>query len=135
MTWAETLINYNFSWLTYIGAAVVYRDKGHIGITFFLDRLPPVGRKVLVALSNVIIILFGVCVCYYSSKMVARFSQIDARDLNIHFLKMCWVFTQVPIASVLYALFGVEQVLGVFFEKPKAQVDGEYDVGDVSARS
>jgi hypothetical protein len=76
----------------------------------------------------------AVVVVILSSQMVALFYRNDVRESTIVWLKMAYVFLQVPISNALFILFVGEQILAQFFELPKKGVQGDYDVGDVTAK-
>jgi TRAP-type C4-dicarboxylate transport system permease small subunit len=136
IAWTEGLIIYFFSWLTYIAAAVVLRDKGHIGVTFVIDKIKSqTAKKVLTLVRQLVILVMAIAVVVISSQMIQTFFLNDLRDHNIVWLKMAYVFLQVPISNGLFALFILEQMLEVLFVTPKAEAaGGEYDVGDVTAK-
>jgi TRAP-type C4-dicarboxylate transport system permease small subunit len=59
------LIEYLFIYTTAIGAAAVLRRREHIKITWFIDKLSPVYRKIVDVLGFLLIALInGVMICY-----------------------------------------------------------------------
>jgi len=38
--WSEEVVRYLFIWMTFLGAAIVLREKQQIRVTYFLDLLP-----------------------------------------------------------------------------------------------
>ena len=57
--WAEELARYMMVWITFIGAVAVLREGGHLTVTALVDALPPAGKRVLLALRDLIMI--GLC--------------------------------------------------------------------------
>lgn len=55
---AEELPRFLFVWMIFIGAIVAIRDKSHISVGMFVDRMPMIGKKTCYLLSQ---ILMGVC--------------------------------------------------------------------------
>jgi len=130
LAWTEGLIIYFFSWLTYIGAALVLRNRGHISVTVLLDRVPVTVRRILTVLGQLAILAFAITVITISSRMVLMFHRNDMRDMRIEWLRMAYVFLQVPVANCLFALFILEQILGQFFAPPAE----EDKIGDYTAK-
>jgi TRAP-type C4-dicarboxylate transport system permease small subunit len=134
MSWAEGPVTFCFSWLSYIGAAVVFHDNGHIGVSLLIDRLPPLGKRICVILSQVIIIVFAIVVVRWGCHFVSVFNRTGQHDANIMWLKISWVYCQVPLAHALFILFGIEHILKEFFQIPAKPADGEYETGDLNAK-
>lgn len=45
-----------FVWITFLGAIVAVRERGHLGTDFLLARLPPLGQRICLALSYALMI-------------------------------------------------------------------------------
>ncbi len=54
---SEEMSRYCFIWLTYIGAMVAMREKGHLGVDTLVRRLPLMGKKVCLFLSEVLMLM------------------------------------------------------------------------------
>ena len=54
---SEEMSRYCFIWLTYIGAMVAMREKGHLGVDTLVRRLPLLGKKVCLFLSEALMLL------------------------------------------------------------------------------
>ena len=52
----EELSRYAFVWLTYLGAVVLLREGGHLGMDSFLIRLSPMGQRICKVASDLLII-------------------------------------------------------------------------------
>lgn len=48
---SEELSRWLFVWLTFLGAVVAVRDNGHLGTDMLVGRLGPVGKKICMGLS------------------------------------------------------------------------------------
>ena len=57
---SDEMSRYCFIWLTYIGAMVAMRDKGHLGVDTLVRRLPLGGKKLCFFLSEVLMLLCNV---------------------------------------------------------------------------
>ncbi len=121
--WIEEFTIYAFSWLTYFGAANVLRRDGHLcvtAITGVVQKKNPKLRKALAIISYIIILAFCCIVCYYSTSMVQRYLKTGATTTNVRWIKMGWIFIQIPINYVVYILFEIEKVWGVIIGKREA---------------
>ena len=102
--WLEEFTIYAFSWLTYFGAANVLRNDGHLSVTAItgiIEKKSPKARKALAIITYIIVAVFCCIVCYYST------------TTNIRWIKMSWVFFQIPLNYIVYILFEIEKIWGV----------------------
>lgn len=54
---SEEMSRYCFIWLTYIGAMVAMREKGHLGVDTLVRRLPMGGKKFCLFISEALMLL------------------------------------------------------------------------------
>ena len=52
ITVSEEMSRYCFIWLTYIGAMIAMREKGHLGVDTLVKHLPRAGKKICFFLSE-----------------------------------------------------------------------------------
>lgn len=53
---SEEMSRYCFIWLTYIGAMVAMREKGHLGVDTLVKHLPMLGKKFCLLLSELLML-------------------------------------------------------------------------------
>src|SRR5512132_2348706 len=56
ITVSEELSRYCFIWLTYIGAMVAMREKGHLGVDTLVKHLPLLGKKACLFISEALML-------------------------------------------------------------------------------
>lgn len=112
--WISEFTIYAFSWLTYFGAACVLRDDGHLSVNALTDRIKNVKfKKALFIICQVIVLVFCCVVAFYSTQMIQKYLQTGVTTTNVRWMKMAWIFIQIPINYVVYVLFEVEKIWGV----------------------
>ena len=114
--WLEEFTIYAFSWLTYFGAANVLRNDGHLSVTAItgiIEKKSPKARKALAIITYIIVAVFCCIVCYYSTMMVIKYNNTGSTTTNIRWIKMSWVFFQIPLNYIVYILFEIEKIWGV----------------------
>ncbi|ODT20936.1 MAG: hypothetical protein BGN89_10775 [Alphaproteobacteria bacterium 64-6] len=72
LAWTEEIARYALMWLTFIGAAVVARKNLHISVEVLLHYLPVVPARLLLAIVDVIKLLFIGLLAYFSLMIVER---------------------------------------------------------------
>lgn len=112
--WIEEFTIYAFSWLTYFGAACVLRDDGHLSVTAVTGLIKNDKAKRAVAIiSNLLVLVFCCVVCYYSTQMVMVYHRNGNTATNIRWVKMSYIFFQIPLNYLVYVLMQVEKIWGI----------------------
>lgn len=116
--WAEELARYALLWSAMIGAAVAYREGGHVAIGALWKLLPAGLVRPLWRLLHAIVIAFaGVIIWqgwFLSLRNFARHQLSPALQIEI-----AWIYLAVPIGGLLIALAAVEALW--FGRRPAAQ--------------
>jgi TRAP-type transport system small permease protein len=56
ITMSEELSRFLFVWLTFLGAIIAFRERGHLGVDMVVARLPAVGKKTCLIISQVLML-------------------------------------------------------------------------------
>lgn len=122
-TWSEELSRLLFVWLSFIGAAFLFGERGHIAVDFVARRFPPGVQKYLAAFVQVIIFFFAVVAMVwggYLASSIAWEQNLTALPFTIG-----WVYLVIPITGVCIAIFAVIDFIEVITgkEPPYPDVD------------
>jgi len=120
--WGEELPIYLFLWVSFLAAAVAYRDGSHLSVNFIVALFP---RKVRFAIYYINLLLslgFVLTIAYYEGLMT-----LSARHSTFVVMKIskasCYV--GIPVSCFLFALFIIEKLLT---KNPKLPEDGENQI-------
>ena len=69
--WTEPAAVLLMSWFIFLGAAVGIRENYHLGFDVLLYVLPPGSKRVLRAISDVVVIAFAIGMIYFGLQLVA----------------------------------------------------------------
>ena len=58
ISWSEEVSRYLMIWMGFFGMSLATRDREHVGVTFVINALPPVPRRILRYLSDLLVIGF-----------------------------------------------------------------------------
>jgi TRAP-type transport system small permease protein len=56
ITLSEEVSRWLFIWMTFLGAVVALREHGHLGVDMVVQKLPPFGKKVCLAIGHVVML-------------------------------------------------------------------------------
>lgn len=101
-TWAEEAIRYIIVWVTFVGGSICARQGDHVGIELFTSMAPPVIRKALKILADLLSIIFLILLTYYG--WLAMKTVILTNQRSPAMLMPIWiVYLALPLGSALMA--------------------------------
>lgn len=107
--WTEELAKYVFVWTSLIGAALVFSERGHIAVTFVVERLPRPVRMGVAVLIQLVILFFALAVLVYGGLLAAQNSwsqQLTALPGTIG-----QAYLILPVSGALIALIAVLHIV------------------------
>ncbi len=110
--WSEELARYLMIWMGMLGAFVALREGRHIGVSLFVDRLPPAwGSKLMVLVQLATMAFLGIVAKQGFSLALFNSSQLSPAMQ----IPMVLPYMAVPVGSSLMILELATGVLGEFF--------------------
>ncbi|HSR12543.1 MAG TPA: TRAP transporter small permease [Thermodesulfobacteriota bacterium] len=102
LPWAEEADRYLFIWLSFVGASITMRYKGHIAVDLLLRYAPPPWRRRLVLAAQAAVLVFLGTVFMASLPVIELTSETRATATDI---PLSWVYLAAPTGCIL---IGVE---------------------------
>ncbi|GAA4526754.1 TRAP transporter small permease [Brachybacterium paraconglomeratum] len=103
--WTEELAKYIFVWTSLVGAALVFSERGHIAVTFVVERLPRAGRVIASLLIQCVILFFALVVLVYGGILAAQ--NTWAQQLTALPGTIGQAYLVLPLTGVIIALIAV----------------------------
>lgn len=110
--WTEELARFLLMWVALLGAALVFRDRGHLGVDYVVGKLTPDARRVAEGLTHVAVFTFAALI------MVGGGYRLVSETLSRNQLspalrwKMGYVYSVIPMSGLFVSLFSLERLLG-----------------------
>ena len=101
LPWAEEADRYLFIWLSFVGASITMRRKGHIAVDLLLRYVSPAWHHRLTLLAQGCVLVFLGIVFWASLPVIELTSETRATATDI---PMSWVYIAVPTGCVLIAI-------------------------------
>ena len=131
LNFSEEMSRYFFVWLTFIGAILTFRDYSHIGMETVVRRLGPLGRRVCLALSNLIILACAAILFWGTWLQHPINASATAAVVGI---PMIWIYGITYLTGAAIALIAgvrfVRALLGRTTQHEMARFTGDFDQGD-----
>lgn len=118
-TISEELSRWLFVWMTFLGAVVALRDKGHLGTDMLVGRLGPVGKRICMGLSLVLMLLCDWLI-FKGSYDQAKVN-LDSSSAVME-VSMAWV----SAAGVVFAVLAAPILLGDLWRLLSGQIDNDH---------
>ena len=101
LPWAEEADRYLFIWLSFVGASITMRYKGHIAVDLLLRYVSVRSRHLLALVAQAAILLFLALVFWASLPVLELTSETRATATDI---PMVWVYVAAPVGCVLIGI-------------------------------
>ncbi|MFJ7509017.1 TRAP transporter small permease [Peribacillus simplex] len=116
ITWSEEMSRYLFIWLTFLGAIGAFKNKEHLGVDMVIKRLPNKMKKVVLVISDLMMLFVLLLILDGSWKMtlINIDSTAPATGMPLAFVYGTGILVSVSMGSmIIYNLYRI------FFNKIK----------------
>lgn len=112
LSWSEEIAKFLFIWITFIGAALCFRDHMHLGVDFLLEKVPRKYRTFLLIFNTFLITAFngGIIVIGFMwvNDVSGTLSPAIGLPLNIVF------YAALPCSALLSFIYGLARLQSEF---------------------
>lgn len=108
---SEEMSRYCFIWLTYIGAMVAMREKGHLGVDTLVRHLPVRGKKLCLFLSESLMLLCNALFFLGTWKM----HELQVTNVSpVVGISMIWIYGIGYVVAAVMALMNLNMLFKLF---------------------
>ena len=105
LSWTEEIAKFIFIWITFLGAALCFRDRMHLGVDFLVEKLPLKYKPILVIFNTLVITIFnGIMIIIGFSWVIdvsGTISPAVGLPLNIVF------YAALPTSAAITFIYGI----------------------------
>jgi TRAP-type C4-dicarboxylate transport system permease small subunit len=109
--WSDEVTVYTFTWVAFLGSALALRDNRHIGISFFVEKLPRNVQGVLGILADAIVLAFLGLFLVQSVTFCRMNHTVTSISLQI---PLSFVSASLVVMNALMIWYTVESLVGKF---------------------
>jgi TRAP-type C4-dicarboxylate transport system permease small subunit len=106
--WGEELPIFLFLWVSFLAAAVAYRDGSHLSVDFIVAKFPKKLRYAIYYLNLALSLLFMGILIYYETGMTRAAMHSTFVVLKI---SKAYCYVGIPISCFLFVLFIIERMM------------------------
>jgi TRAP-type C4-dicarboxylate transport system permease small subunit len=108
LAWADELPRFLFIWISFLGAVLAYYHDEHVGLDFFVKRIPSKKIQIIIRLINDLAVFLVLIVLAHYGLKVALSTINNSPAMNI---PMKVVYMIVPIAGTMMALINIHKII------------------------
>ena len=108
LPWAEEAAVYMMVWMAFIGAAVALQRSEHMALTLFVDRLPPLLKRITRIVSQLLILSFLLLVLVLGVQLAITISGQRSPALG---LNMFWPYLILPLGCLFMAAVTLDKII------------------------
>lgn len=133
--WTEEMSRYLFVYLTFLGSALLIKEKGHITVDLIVERLPRKLRLVVFVLVQLLMLAF--LYLFAGGILELTRDSVNTRASSMTWFSMSYLYAGVWLGGVLMFVYAlIEVIKGVIrlvwpgsfgeFEEPGSSREGEH---------
>ncbi|WP_258756423.1 TRAP transporter small permease [Cytobacillus firmus] len=104
-TISEDLLSYSFVWVSLLGTALVFGQRGHMNMSFLPDKLKGTPKLTLEILSEVLIMIIVALVFLFGG---SEFMEVGMMQLSPTLnISMNWVYIILPLSGILIIIYNI----------------------------
>ncbi len=99
-------------WISFLGGALAFEAKAHLGVDFLVTKLDPSARKLCAVLVQLLTLALALAVFVWGGWRMAE-AQMGAALATMPFLSRGMVYMAVPVGGAFVALFVLETLADI----------------------
>ncbi|MEO6294082.1 MAG: TRAP transporter small permease [Burkholderiaceae bacterium] len=118
-TLSEELSRWLFVWMTFLGAVVALRENGHLGTDMLVGRLGPMGKKICMGVS--LVLMLFCCWLIFKGSYDQMMINLDSTSAVME-VSMGWFYA----SGVVFAVLSAPILLGNLWRLLSGQIDDDH---------
>lgn len=113
-SFTEELAIYLLIWISLLGGALVFGEKGHLGVDYFVKKMDPSAQKYAAIVVELVALAFSVYAMLLGGIQLVSKALADGDTSPGNGWPMGVVYLAVPISGAFFTLFSIEHLLEIF---------------------
>lgn len=107
---SDQLARFLFVWVIFLGAALAHLHREHIEVDFLVQRVPPIVRRALVVVQELLILVLVVALLLGAREVLAT----SPGTMPLLGIPYNWMNFSVPVAAAVMGLVSIYRLVTVF---------------------
>ena len=109
--WTEEFAVHALVWVSLLGAALMFRERGHLGVDYFVGKLDPAARRLAAVIAEIAIILFAGFVLVYGGGLLVFETLRSGQVTPAMGWKVGYLNLVVPLSGLFVIAFSIEHLV------------------------
>ena len=109
--WTEEVAIILIVWVSLLGATLVFRERGHLGVDYFVGKLDPAARRLAALLAEVAILIFAGFIFVYGGWMLVVETLRSGQVTPAMGWKVGYLNVVVPLSGLFIIAFSIEHLV------------------------
>tara|TARA_R110002167_G_scaffold192591_1_gene395171 strand:- start:31 stop:567 length:537 start_codon:yes stop_codon:yes gene_type:complete len=109
--WTEELAIYALVWVSLLGATLMFRERGHLGVDYFVGKLDPAARRWCAVVAEFAVIIFAAFVLVYGGWMLVIETLRSGQVTPAMGWKVGYLNIVVPLSGLFTIAFSIEHLV------------------------
>lgn len=106
----EELAIYSLVWLSLLGAALTYAERGHLGVDYFVSKLDPEAQRISQVIVELLVMAFALVALVWGGALLV-YETLQADQLSPALgIRVGYVYLAVPLSGVFFTLACIEHL-------------------------
>lgn len=106
--WTEEAAIYLLIWVSMLGAALMYEERGHLGVDYVVSKLHPSGRFIAEIFVQLVVFMFAAAVLVSGGWVLVK-ETLDQGQLSPTLgLRVGFLYLAMPISGLFFCIFSAE---------------------------
>ena len=112
--WTEELAINLLIWVSLLGAALTYEEKGHLGVDYFVGKLHPDAQKAGAVFVELVVLFFAGFGLLYGGWLLVSETLAAGQVTPALGWQKGYLYTAAPIAGLFFIIFSIEHLIELF---------------------
>jgi len=109
--WTEEVARMLLIWVGLLGGVYAYREKAHLGLDLLHQKVGPVGKKRLDAITDICCGIFALAVLVVGGGALVQLTWELGQTTAALGIPMAWVYIVLPLSGLLIVYYSIASLL------------------------
>lgn len=109
--WTEEFAVNALVWVSLLGATLMFRERGHLGVDYFVGKLDPAARRLSAVIAEIAIMVFAGFVLVYGGWMLVSETLRSGQVTPAMGWKVGYLNLVVPLSGLFIIAFSIEHLI------------------------
>ena len=121
--WTEELAIYLLVWISLLGGALTYGERGHLGVDYFVGKMVPEARRAAAFAVEILVAFFAVFALMMGGWVLITKTLESGQVSPALGVPMGYLYFSAPVSGCFFLLFSIEHLMEIVAGAPEERSD------------